>query len=248
MVRIIDTKQPRNEAEHHALDQAILEELDNQNSEPALRIWYRKNKAIPFGRFQSYQDEVNEDYANRHNIEIVRRITGGGAMYVEPGDVITYSLYLPQESVTDNIIESYSELDRWAVRALQQINVDARHEPINDIMHNSGKIGGAAQLRKQNAVLHHATMSYDLDTAAMIKALKIGKEKISDKAVSSAEKRVTCIADHTEHDRQAVINTLKESFKNRYGGNEQSLTAQEQQKTKQLVADKFNTESWTKHL
>ena len=233
---------------HHALDEVILDRLDRGEIGPVLRFWYRRTPAVPLGRFQAYADEVAVDYVESHGIDVVRRITGGGAMYVEPGDVITYSMYLPREDVPADIEESYEVLDEWVIDGLQAVGLDVAHEPLNDITHPEGKIGGSAQLRSEHAVLHHTTMSYDLDIEAMLSALRIGEEKVSDKAVKSAEKRVAVMREHIDADREAVIESLKEAFAETYGGEPGSLDEETVEAARRLAQSKFSTDEWNKRL
>ncbi|MFB6191571.1 MAG: biotin/lipoate A/B protein ligase family protein [Candidatus Nanohaloarchaea archaeon] len=245
--RIIDEGR-YSEAVHQALDKVLIEKLDKGEMRPTLRFWHRENPAIPMGRFQSYSDEVQHDYVEDNDVEVVRRITGGGAMYAEPGDVITYSIYIPKDQVPAEVEESYRELDRWAIQALQDTGLDVEWSPLNDIEHEDGKIGGAAQLRKQDSVLHHTMLSYDLDTRNMLKALRIGKEKVSDKAIESAEKRVAVMRDHIDHGRQDVIDEMKERFREEYGGEEGSLTDEELKEARKLAEERFSSDDWNRKM
>ncbi|MDY6778782.1 MAG: biotin/lipoate A/B protein ligase family protein [Candidatus Nanohaloarchaea archaeon] len=246
--RIIVDDEERTEAMHHALDQTLVERLDADEMQPTLRFWYRENRAVPMGRFQAYEDEVQQGYIDAEGIEVVRRITGGGSMYVEPGSVVTYSMYLPPDMVSDDIEASYRELDRWTIDALRGVGLDVEHEPLNDIVHEDGKIGGDAQLRKSGAVLHHATLSYDLNIENMLKALRIGKEKVSDKAIKSAEKRVAVMRDYVDLDRAEVIGAMRDHFMDVYGGREGTFTEGELDRARQLAEDKFSTEEWNRKL
>ena len=245
--RIVD-EGVHDEAIHHALDDVLIDRLGDGEMPPTLRFWYRSGPAVPIGRFQAYDDEVRDEYVREHDIDVVRRITGGGAMYAEPGAVITYSLYLPRTAVSDDIERSYERLNQWAIDALRDLGLAAVHEPLNDIAHESGKIGGAAQLRRSNAVLHHVTMSYALDVEAMLRVLRIGEEKLSDKAVESAEKRVTRIADHVDEDRDAVVDRLTDEFRAVYGGAAGSLTDDELAAAERRAETKFRTDEWNKQL
>lgn len=243
------------EAMHQALDQVLIEKMNNSvNSKdsdeirPTLRFWHRPHTSIPMGRFQSYHDEVEHEFIQDNDIEVVRRITGGGAMFSEPGKVITYSIYIPKEYVNDDIEKSYRELDNFAVEALKDLGVDARYVPLNDIEHPDGKLGGAAQIRKQNAVLHHTMMSYDLNTRRMLKALRIGKEKVSDKAIESAEKRVARISDHIDHTREEVIDALIDKFTEGKNWEEGSLTPEEFKEAEKLAEKKFSSKEWNQKL
>lgn len=245
--RIIDEGE-YGEPMHHALDEVLTRRLADGEMQPTLRFWYRNEKAVPLGRFQAFENEVQTDYTMDNDVTIVRRITGGGAMYVEPGNVVTYSMYLPPGMVPDDIEQSYAELDAWVVEALQQAGLDVEHQPLNDIMHADGKIGGAAQLRKSGAVLHHATLSYDLDIEEMLRVLRIGEEKLSDKAVQSAEKRVAVMRDHVDHDRQAIIGQMKDYFRDTYGGEDGSLEEKELAEARELAEEKFSSPAWNRKL
>ncbi len=149
------------------------------------------------GSFQSLRNEVDPEGARRHGVDVVRRISGGGAMFVEPGNTITYSLSVPEALVQGlSFQDSYAYLDDWVLGALGDMGVRAWYQPLNDIASEQGKIAGAAQKRivgpdgGPGAVLHHVTMAYDIDADKMLEVLRIGKEKLSDKGTKSAKKRV----------------------------------------------------------
>lgn len=247
-MRIIQDDASRPEAMHHALDQVLTDRLAAGEIEPTLRFWYRQTPAVPLGRFQAFADEVQVEYIEDKGIPVIRRVTGGGAMYVEPGSVVTYSMYLPRDEVSDDIEQSYADLDAWAVEALQDIGLDVTHEPLNDIMHPEGKIGGAAQLRSGDAVLHHATLSYDLDIAEMLRCLRIGKDKISDKAIKSAEKRVAVMNDYIDLSRSEVIDAMVGTFQDTYGGDHGSLSEDELREAERLREERFDTDEWNRRM
>ena len=236
------------EAMHHAIYEVLIKKLNNGEMRPTLRFWYRENPSVPMGRFQSFEDEVETEYAEEKEIDVVRRLTGGGSMFAEPGNVITYSIYIPRDQVPEDFEESYEELDRFAVQALNELGVDAEYAPLNDIEHESGKIGGAAQLRKNNAVLHHTTMSYNLNTTEMLKVLRIGKEKVSDKAIESAEKRVTRISDHIDDTREKVIQKMIDRFVEKKEYAMSSLSKSELEKAEKVAEEKFSTRNWNRKL
>lgn len=246
-VRLIDDG-VYTEPMHHALDQVLLDRLDAGEIEPTVRFWYRSGPAIPLGRFQAYEDEVATEYVEETGIDVVRRITGGGAMFAEPGDIITYSMYLHEEDVPADVAESYEALDEWVLAGLGEVGLDAFHEPLNDISHPEGKIGGSAQLRSGDAVLHHTTMSYSVDIEAMLKALRIGKEKVSDKAVKSAEKRVARISDHVDASRAEVIESLKSAVDSTYGAQSAAFEQETLDRAAALAESKFQTDAWNKRL
>jgi lipoate-protein ligase A len=141
--------------------------------------------------------------------------------------------------------DSYAFLDEWVILALQSLGIDATYQPLNDIASPSGKIGGAAQKRLgSGAVLHHATLSYDMDGEKMVQVLRIGREKMSDKGTKSAEKRVDPLRTQTGLSRADVIDRLVSTFRDLHGLTENALTADELTRAEDLVVEKFGTEEW----
>jgi lipoate-protein ligase A len=231
---------------NHAIDEVLTRAVGTGRREPTLRFWDRRQPEVVIGRFQSVRNEVDEDAARELNIPITRRITGGGAMYVEVPNVITYSLYVPLDLVAGmSFVESYAFLDHWVIRALQSLGIDAWYEPINDITSSGGKIGGAAQARRFGAVLHHTTMSYDINSDRMLRVLRIGKEKLSDKGITSAAKRVGPLRLQTQLPRQTMIERMIDEFRTSYGLIDDQLTEDELSAAQDLATNKFATPEWT---
>ncbi|HKI57811.1 MAG TPA: lipoate--protein ligase family protein [Trueperaceae bacterium] len=184
------TEPPETPAMHMAQDEVLLDAVARGDRPPSLRIWEWASGAVVLGRYQSVRNEVDEEAAAKHGLDVVRRITGGGAMFVLAGGVVTYSLYAPLDLVSGlTFQESYAFLDGWVVQTLRDMGVDATWQPVNDIASPGGKIGGAAQTRRGGALLHHVTMAYDLDPRAMASVLRVGREKLSGKGIASAALR-----------------------------------------------------------
>ncbi len=198
------------------------------------------------GSFQSVKNEVDPVNAEKYGFDVVRRISGGGAMFMEAGSVVTYSIYAPAELVQGmSFADSYAFLDEWAIVALKSLGIDAFYQPLNDITSPHGKIGGAAQKRLgSGAVLHHVTMSYDMDGQKMTEVLRIGREKISDKGIASAAKRVDPLRSQTGLTRAEIIEQMKATFTNLYGATPGDITPEEYATAEKLVAEKFSTEAW----
>lgn len=192
---------PRSPREQMELDERWAREVAAGERPATLRFWEWAAPCVVVGRFQSVPDEVNEAEARVRGFEIVRRCTGGGAMFVSPSDTITYSLYAPAWFVDGiDVASSYRHCDRWLVDALRGLGLDVGFSGLNDIASRDGKIGGAAQRRfptprdhgpaAPGAVLHHVTLAYDIDADAMTHVLNTNPVKLADKAVRSARKRV----------------------------------------------------------
>jgi lipoate-protein ligase A len=232
---------------HVALDEVIAHEVASGERPPTLRFWDWDRPLVVIGSFQSVRNEVDPDGAARHDIEVVRRISGGGAMFMEPGNTITYSLVVPSSLVEGLSFErSYSFLDDWVIGALADIGVQAHFVPLNDIASDKGKIGGAAQKRfVGGSVLHHVTMAYDIDADKMLEVLRIGREKLSDKGTKSANKRVDPMRSQTGMTRQAIIDSFIASFSRSHETMPADYSAAELEAAQQLVDSKFATPEWT---
>ncbi|MDO8120120.1 biotin/lipoate A/B protein ligase family protein [Isoptericola sp. b490] len=238
---------PQSPAMHMALDQSMAEAVGAGTRRPTLRIWEWGAPAVVIGSFQSLSNEVDPEGAQRHGITVVRRISGGGAMFIEPGNTITYSLTVPASLVEGLSFErSYAFLDDWVIGALGDLGIEARYVPLNDIASPAGKIAGAAQKRlASGAVLHHVTMAYDIDAMKMLEVLRIGREKISDKGTTSANKRVDPLRSQTGMARADVITSFKASFRARYRTVDGEVTAAERARAEDLVRTRFDTPEWT---
>ena len=242
---IIDDE-PRLPILHVALDEVLTEEVGAGRRGPTLRFWNLSGPAVYLGSFQSFRNEVEPAAAERHGIPVLRRITGGGAMFSEPDNAITYSLYVPGDLVSGmSFQDSYAFLDAWVIEALKGHGIYPFYAPLNDLTSAKGKIGGAAQNRlASGAVLHHATMSYDIDADKMTEVLRIGKEKLSDKGTTSAKKRVDPLKSQTGMEKAAVQEALKGTFRKLYGGAEGALTEAELAEAEERIRTKFGTQEW----
>ena len=229
-----------------ALDEVLTEEVGAGRRNPTLRFWDWEEPSVVIGSFQSVRNELHPEGVARHGITVVRRISGGGAMFMEAGNCITYSLYVPQTLVDGiSFADSYAFLDAWVMAALERLGISAFYVPLNDIATDQGKIGGAAQKRLANGgMLHHVTMSYDIDADKMVEVLRIGKEKLSDKGTRSAKKRVDPLRRQTGMARTEIIAAMMDVFKERYSATPSELTSAELTAARERVAAKFGTEEW----
>ncbi|MPV38014.1 lipoyl protein ligase domain-containing protein [Georgenia subflava] len=230
-----------------ALDQVIPEEVAAGRRGPTLRIWEWNAPLVVIGSFQSVRNEVDQAGLDRHDMMVVRRISGGGAMFMEAGNCITYSLVVPTSLVEGLSFEqSYAFLDDWVLGALADVGVRARYVPLNDIASEQGKIGGAAQKRfASGVVLHHVTMSYDIDADKMLDVLRIGREKMSDKGTKSANKRVDPMRSQTGMAREDIIDAFIEHFRGRYDTRLSDYTPAELARAEELMETKFLSDAWT---
>ena len=232
-----------------ALDEVLTLAVGDGSRRPALRIWGWTQRCVVLGRFQSVRNEIHEEAANDRRVELVRRISGGGAMFIEPEGAITYSIFAPEELVQGlSFADSYAFMDAWVIEALRELGIDAWYQPLNDITSQEGKIGGAAQARRGGAILHHTTMAYHMNIPLMLEVLRIGQEKLSDKGIRSADKRVGPLSQQTGLTRGDIIDHLIATFDRRHGLSPGGISDDERLKAKSLVDSKFGTRDWTYSL
>ncbi|MEM9967066.1 MAG: biotin/lipoate A/B protein ligase family protein [Pseudomonadota bacterium] len=247
--QVVDAK-PVPPVMHVALDEVLAKQVAAGRRAPTLRFWEWDRAAIIIGAFQSLRNEVDLAAAKELDVDVIRRASGGGAMFVEKGTAITYSLYAPVELVEDmSFAASYAFLDNWVLKAFNAMGVEATYQPLNDITSPKGKIGGAAQKRfLDKTVLHHVTMAYDMDADKMMQVLRIGREKLSDKGTTSAAKRVDPVRSQTGMERRAVIEAMGQTFLDLNGGVRGDITEEEYAMAEQLVTDKYGTDAWLNKL
>lgn len=231
-----------------ALDQILTEDVGAGRTLPAMRLWKwpLSEPAVVIGSFQSFSNEVDADAAAHHGINVARRISGGGAMFMEADNCVTYSLYTPTSLVDGmSFTDSYPFLDAWIMDALDRMDVKAFYEPLNDISTPEGKIGGAAQKRlASGSMLHHVTMSYDIDAEKMTEVLRIGREKVSDKGIASAQARVDPLRRQTGMTRSDIWDVMIQTFAQRYEATTREVTDDELSRAEALAAEKFKTPEW----
>lgn len=242
--RIIPAE-PQSPPMNMALDEVLTERVGRGEREPTLRIWAWSAPCVVLGRFQSVRNEVREAEAEASGVQLVRRVSGGGAMFIQPEGAITWSLYAPESLVAGmSFAESYAFMDSWVVRALRGLGLDAWYAPLNDITSAGGKIGGAAQARRNGAVLHHTTMAYQMDVPLMLRVLRIGQEKLSDKGTRSADKRVGPLRQQTELPRADIIGKLLDEFRATANATDDALLPDEVAEAERRVAERFGTREW----
>ena len=188
-----------------AIEECLLE-LGN----PCLYLWQNAPSVI-VGRNQNAYTECNLAYARASAIAVVRRNTGGGAVYHDLGN-INYSIILPRE------LHDIARSTAMVVRALKRLGVPAEASGRNDILLFGQKISGNAYYSNARVGLHHGTILYELDPPAMERALAVSPHKASRHGIASVRARVTDLKSHFPSLTKDAINTaLEQAFCEEYG-------------------------------
>jgi len=233
----------RSAAMNMGIDQAVTETVSN-GAPTTLRFWRWKPSAVSIGYFQSLEDEINLEKCKELGVDVVRRITGGGAVYHDYDGEITYSIIGKQELFPKGITESYHEICGWIVNSLKKLGIESEFKPINDIIVAEKKISGNAQTRRQGVLLQHGTILYDLDVRKMFSLLKVGQEKIADKMIQAVEERVTRVLDHKKISMEDVYNALLEGFTEGKEFEHGELTSEELERAKEVAETKYSQREW----
>jgi len=229
-------------SENMALDECILCSVDSEEAPNTFRIMRFSPTCVLVGRNQNVFDEVNLDYCNDNDIPVNRRITGGGAILMQPS-TIGWELVARKDILPGKKIEDiYRFLCGGVVDALNTLGVDAAFRPHNDIEVNGRKISGTGGTEYGDTFLFHGTILVDFDIESMLKCLNTPLEKLQDKGISIMEDRLTWLKNESAG---RIIKALRSSFSSLFRVEMQSgsLTPGEKRLLEEREAF-FKSDSW----
>lgn len=189
--RMLDTGK-RTAAENMCLDEAILEARSQGMVPNTLRFLQFRPHCALVGFHQSVEQEIRQEYCRQFNIDINRRVTGGGAIYFGE-DALGWELIAGKDVASRDILTLYRTLSEAAVSGLKSLGVDAAFRPVNDIEVRGRKISGTGGTEVREAFLFQGTLLIDLDIRVMLRALRIPAEKLQDKEIDALKERMTCL-------------------------------------------------------
>jgi len=166
--------------------------LDHFNDQEILILW-QNVPTVVIGRNQNTIEEINAPYVQEKNIKVVRRLSGGGAVYHDLGN-LNFTFIINDVSGAKRY--DFTHFTRPVIETLARIGVKAEDNGRNDITIAGKKFSGNAQYRKKARLLHHGTLLFASDLEQMVQALNVEPEKILSKGVKSVRSRVTNIAEH----------------------------------------------------
>ena len=222
-----------------ALEEYVFNFLDPSRS--YLMLWQNQN-TIVVGKFQNTAGEVNNDYVRQQGITVVRRLSGGGAVYHDLGNLnFTF--------IKDADPSGQIDLRSFCLPILETLRffgVPAELSGRNDMIIEGRKFSGNAQYLKNGRVMHHGTLLFDSDLSIMSKALHVDRSKMESKGIQSVESRVTNLKEYLPPDvtmdvfKQQLIRQLSQTTPL----NRIQLTEQDKAAITQLCRERYDTWEW----
>ncbi|EOD3805678.1 TPA: lipoate--protein ligase [Staphylococcus aureus] len=216
--------------------------LKNLPAEESYFLFYINRPSIIVGKNQNTIEEVNQTYIDAHNIDVVRRISGGGAVYHDTGN-LNFSFITDDDG---NSFHNFQKFTEPIVQALQSLGVNAELTGRNDIQVGQAKISGNAMVKVKNRMFSHGTLMLNSDLDEVQNALKVNPAKIKSKGIKSVRKRVANIQEFL-NDPLEIEEFKKIILKTIFGETEveeYKLTDEDWENIEKLSNDKYRTWEW----
>lgn len=220
-----------------------LEEYALTRMEREMILLWRNAAAVIIGRNQNAVEEMDMDYIREHGITVIRRQSGGGAVFHDLGN-INYTVI---HKMGEDDFSNYRKFTAPICAFLQTLGVDAQLSGRNDLTIDGMKFSGNAQAVKNGRIMHHGTILFSADVAHLAGALRPRPAKIESKGVKSVRSRVTNVAGHLPAPMavEEFFDRLADYFRrNTQGLGEYELTGQDIAAVGALVEEKYGTWEW----
>lgn len=236
---LIDNENHNNPQINLALEEYIVRNFETDED---YLLFYINQPSIIIGKHQNTVEEINADYVKENNVIVIRRISGGGAVYHDFGN-LNFSFLTKYDSKKVN---NFVQFVQPIVDALHSLGVKAEMTGRNDIIAEGRKISGNAQFSTMKKMFSHGTLLFDSNIENVVNALNVSGDKITSKGIKSVRSRVANITEFLEKPMQMAdfkAHLLKEIFKNQeiqvY-----KLSEAQWKEVHQLSKEKYQTWEW----
>lgn len=216
--------------------------LKNMPKDDSYFLFYINRPSIIIGKNQNTIEEVNQSYIDEQGIDVVRRISGGGAVYHDTGN-LNFSFVTDDDG---NSFHNFQKFTEPIVEALKSLGVDANLSGRNDIQVGEAKISGNAMVKVKDRMFSHGTLMLNSELDEVQNALKVNPAKIKSKGIKSVRSRVANISEFL--DEPIDINKFKEIILKSIFGETQveeyKLTDEDWEKIEKLSNEKYRTWEW----
>lgn len=210
--------------------------------EGVIVMLWQNEPVVVVGQTQNTMEEINQQYVKEHGIKVVRRTTGGGAVYHDLGN-LNYSIITDYRKGENFGLKNYAEP---IVKALRKLGAEACFSGRNDIMIEGKKVSGTAQRVWKQRLLHHGCLLFDSDLSVVSECLKVRPEKFESKAVKSVRSRVDNIKNYLKED--LTLKQFEEYLSSQLLEEEYEMlefSKQELLEVEKLKREKYEMWEWT---
>ncbi|MBD8036524.1 lipoate--protein ligase [Solibacillus sp. A46] len=224
-----------------AIEEYVLKNMDIEKDDYLL--FYINQPSIIIGKNQNTIEEINTDYVEENGIIVVRRLSGGGAVYHDLNN-LNFSFLTKDDG---NSFSNYKKFTQPVVDALAKLGVNSELSGRNDILAEGKKVSGNAQYSTRGRMFSHGTLMFDLDIDAVVNSLKVKQDKIESKGIKSVRSRVANIIDFLP-EKITVEEFRMEILKSIFGGEENikyyELTEEDWKKIHEISESRYQLWEW----
>lgn len=202
MMIFVDNENTTDASVNLAIEEYLLQHLDTEED---ILLFYINGPSIIIGRNQNTIEEINREYVDAHGIQVVRRLSGGGAVYHDLGN-LNFS-FIMRDGQED--ISNFRKFTAPVIRALNRMNVPAELGGRNDIVVEGRKISGNASYRTKRGLVSHGTLLFDTDLGVLSQALNVKPGKIESKGIKSVRSRVANICEFLQEEMDIAAFRLR---------------------------------------
>lgn len=214
-------------------------------------LFWRTEPTVMIGRYQNTIEEINEKYVRANNIQVVRRITGGGTVYTDMGGWQFSMINRGNKKEID-----FKQYLTPIIEALNNLGVKAEFNSRNDLVIGDKKISGNAQGMYNGYTLHHGTLLFDSDLEQLVRCLNVDDEKIISKGIKSVKDRVTNISKHLQNSMESLEfkelmisnltgkNNTSQDISSHEDDKEYLLTDEDINRIEEITKEKFQDWDW----
>ncbi|WP_163537117.1 lipoate--protein ligase [Gracilibacillus sp. YIM 98692] len=187
-MKFIDNKGITDPHINLAIEEYVLSKFGESDT---YLLFYINEPSIIIGKNQNTIEEINTDYVEEHGIHVVRRLSGGGAVYHDQGN-LNFSFITKDDG---DSFHNFAKFTEPVVEALKALGVPAELKGRNDLVADGRKISGNAQFTTRGRMFSHGTLMYDSEIEHVVKSLNVKTEKIQSKGIKSIRSRVANISE-----------------------------------------------------
>lgn len=237
---LIDNENNNDPRINLALEEYIVR---NFEADEDYLLFYINQPSIIIGKHQNTIEEINAEYVKENNVIVIRRISGGGAVYHDFGN-LNFSFLTKYDSKKVN---NFVQFVQPIVDALHNLGIKAEMTGRNDIIAEGRKISGNAQFSTMKKMFSHGTLLFDSNIENVVSALNVSGDKITSKGIKSVRSRVANITEFLEKPMKMVdfkAHILKEIFRNQSEIRVYKLSEAQWKEVHQLSKEKYQTWEW----